>query len=277
MQISSKTKFGLLSILLIGLIFIFSAESALADDCTDTYGSEYACQNFYDCDPTTIDFDYTLCGQSGYLYCCKKLSQQKSCSDLGPEYGCYFYDECQSNIADVPCGSSLGVSKVCCIGNTSLATSTLIINNPLSPYSDIWQLIMRLINIAQNIGVFICVILIVWAGYLYVTSAGNTDKVKQAQKTLIWTLVGLGIIVIAGAIPGLIYEFITGNKLNYNNVNTAGHSISGGTQSVQMWGGIVCGCSPSECRDEPWTCCYEDLNALGDDPNCFFELAPGQI
>ncbi len=146
----------------------------------------------------------------------------------------------------------------------------LIIENPLSPISDIWQLIMRLINIAQNIGVFVCVILIVWAGYLYVTSAGNEKKIAQAQKALIWALVGFGIIIIAGAIPGLIYELLTGKKLKNNESSTNYHyTYSSFDQSFnseiysssKKLGGVIYNPSTNEC--------YWDPEATSDDViNC---------
>ncbi len=47
-------------------------------------------------------------------------------------------------------------------------------------------------------------ILIVYAGYLYMTSAGNQQKIETAQKTLIWALVGIGVILIASAITKVI-------------------------------------------------------------------------
>lgn len=150
----------------------------------------------------------------------------------------------------------------------------LIIKNPLSPVSDIWQLIMRLILIAQNIGVFVCILLIVWAGYLYVTSAGNEEKIKQAQKTLIWALVGFGIIIIAGAVPRLIYEFITGKSWE-NLYNESSSEGDGGnihyTQEInypssQPSGGMIYNSSTGECE---WS-----ETANGDDISCIDDLLP---
>lgn len=168
--------------------------------------------------------------------------------------------------------------QICCVpfappdssNSESGEENGLIIENPLNPISDIWQLIMRLINIAQNIGVFVCVILIVWAGYLYVTSAGNEKKIAQAQKTLIWALVGFGIIIIAGAIPGLIYELLTGKKLE-NNESSSNYPYANSSfnqsfnseiyPSSKQLGGMVYNPLTNEC--------YWDPEATSDDvSNC---------
>ena len=52
----------------------------------------------------------------------------------------------------------------------------------------------------------IAVLIIVIAGFLYVTSGGSPERVKQAKNALIGAVVGLIVIVLAFAIT----EFIIG-------------------------------------------------------------------
>ncbi len=155
----------------------------------------------------------------------------------------------------------------------------LIIENPLSPYSDIWQLIMRIIDIAFNITIFATAILIVYAGFVYITAGGQEEKIKTAQKTLTWAIIGLAIVILAKAIPPLIYELITGQKLpEYSNPsiefpsegyysegyyfsnNASGFNSSNIYPTSPVQGGVVYNASTEECV---W-----DDAALGDDSFC---------
>lgn len=48
------------------------------------------------------------------------------------------------------------------------------------------------------------VILLVIAGFMFVTSGGDTSKVESAKKTVIYTVVGLFVIVLARLIIGFV-------------------------------------------------------------------------
>jgi hypothetical protein len=39
------------------------------------------------------------------------------------------------------------------------------------------------------------------------TSAGNPDKVKQAQGTLTWAILGLGLILLAGLLISTLIDY----------------------------------------------------------------------
>jgi len=76
--------------------------------------------------------------------------------------------------------------------------------NPFKEITTITSLIEAIINFLKSLAVIVSAILIVYAGYLYMTSAGNQQKIETAQKTLIWALVGIGVILIASAITKVI-------------------------------------------------------------------------
>ncbi|MCL5407150.1 MAG: pilin [Patescibacteria group bacterium] len=46
----------------------------------------------------------------------------------------------------------------------------------------------------------LAVLMIIYAGYLYITSQGNPDNIKQAKDYIIGALVGLALIILAGVI-----------------------------------------------------------------------------
>jgi len=91
------------------------------------------------------------------------------------------------------------------------ATSTVIFPNPLGATSDITTLVKNILNFLWKLAWAIAPILIVYAGFLYITSAGNEDKVKTAQKTLIWALVGFAVVLIASSVPAIIQDFLSGD------------------------------------------------------------------
>ena len=80
----------------------------------------------------------------------------------------------------------------------------LVFKNPFKEITTITSLIEAIIKFLKSLAIMVSAILIVYAGYLYMTSAGNQQKIETAQKTLIWALVGIGVILIASAITKVI-------------------------------------------------------------------------
>lgn len=85
----------------------------------------------------------------------------------------------------------------------------LNIENPLGSINNISSLMQNLINVLWNLSVVIAPILIVYAGFLYITSAGNQEKIQKAQKTLIWTLIGFAVVLLANSMPNIIQSFLS--------------------------------------------------------------------
>ncbi len=64
----------------------------------------------------------------------------------------------------------------------------------------IGELITLIENIAawfQNIVLVIAIIMIMYAGFLWITSGGSEDKIASARKTLLWGLVGIAVVLFA--------------------------------------------------------------------------------
>jgi len=90
-------------------------------------------------------------------------------------------------------------------------SSAIDIENPLSKTSDIYTLVMKILDFLIILAIPLSAILIVYSGLLYITSAGNAEKIKTAQKTLIWALIGFAIVLIAKGVPAIIQEFLSGS------------------------------------------------------------------
>ena len=88
---------------------------------------------------------------------------------------------CGSGVGQVPCAESLG------LGQASLS----------SMITQIMTLIMSLLGI-------IAVLIILWGGFIWMTAAGEPDKVEKAKKLIYAGIIGLVIIFAAYAIASFV-------------------------------------------------------------------------
>ncbi len=79
-------------------------------------------------------------------------------------------------------------------------------------------LISKGLTLFGTIAIVLAVAFIIYAGFLYVTSGGDTGQLEKAQRTLIWALVGIVVVVaaanlvlwVAGALGFKVPESIIG-------------------------------------------------------------------
>lgn len=76
--------------------------------------------------------------------------------------------------------------------------------------NDLPNLIGEIINVLLSILGIVFVVLIVYAGFLYLTDAGGGDKVKKAKDILTKSVMGLVIIIAAYAIAGYVISALSG-------------------------------------------------------------------
>ncbi|MBP8979428.1 hypothetical protein KBG23_03045 [Candidatus Dojkabacteria bacterium] len=78
--------------------------------------------------------------------------------------------------------------------------------------TDLMAFITRLINWAIGIAALVCVIMLVFAGYSYITASGDEDKIQKATKTLTWAIVGLVVCFIAVLLVQFVLKNFLGQK-----------------------------------------------------------------
>jgi len=101
--------------------------------------------------------------------------------------------------------------------------------------ADLLQIIGRIINVfLGSLGV-IFLVLMLYAGYMYMTAAGDADKVKKATALIRNAIIGLVIIMSAWAITAYILGFFANDDGGFGGI--------GGTKSGS--GGILSGASGS--------------------------------
>ena len=63
--------------------------------------------------------------------------------------------------------------------------------------TDLGAFITNALNVAIGAAAVVCVAVMIGAGYMYITAAGDETKVEKASKTLTFAIVGLAICFIA--------------------------------------------------------------------------------
>ena len=57
----------------------------------------------------------------------------------------------------------------------------------------------------------IAVIMMLWASFLFLTSAGQPGKIKQGNEVVIWTIIGAGILLLSTALITLVMDTLQAN------------------------------------------------------------------
>lgn len=96
-------------------------------------------------------------------------------------------------------------------GTSNPTSMNIKIENPFKQDS-IRGLIETIVKeILVPVGAVIAVIMVMYAGFLYVTARGNPAQIQQAHQALLWAVIGaailLGAWVISEAISGTIKQF----------------------------------------------------------------------
>lgn len=106
----------------------------------------------------------------------------------------------QTTVNNPPAGTT--------VNNPPPSSNTIVIVNPFKG-NDIKTFIETIIKeILLPIGAVVAVLMIMWAGFLYVTAGGDPGRIKKAHDALLWAVIGaailLGAWVISEAIQGTI-------------------------------------------------------------------------
>lgn len=73
-------------------------------------------------------------------------------------------------------------------------------DNDLAKGSDVNDIIKVVISVFSTVVGVVAVIMIILAGFKYITSSGDSSKITSAKNTLIYALIGLVIVALAQTI-----------------------------------------------------------------------------
>ncbi len=103
------------------------------------------------------------------------------------------------------CESGFHEAGLLCVPDNPFNNSN---NNSLVKSGSIGAIVLRIINIALGLSGIIAVLMLIYGGYLYITSRGNDAQSASGRKTFTNALIGLVIVVMAYAVVQAILSFI---------------------------------------------------------------------
>lgn len=84
------------------------------------------------------------------------------------------------------------------------------IKNPLGEGATFDTIIKNITKFANSLLAPLSALMMLIAGFLYLTAGGNQEKIKLAHKTIIWALVGIGLVILANSARIIIEQVLTG-------------------------------------------------------------------
>ena len=78
--------------------------------------------------------------------------------------------------------------------------------------SNLDDLIVKVINWVMGIIGFVCVATIIISGIQYMTSGGDPGKVKKAKDGLLYSIIGLVVVILAAAIVNFVIKGVLESK-----------------------------------------------------------------
>lgn len=80
---------------------------------------------------------------------------------------------------------------------------------------NIWEVLIKALNWFFNIAIIIAAIFLVFAGFQYVTAAGDEEKAKKGLSTLVNALIGVGIALLAKGLIYIVSTFVIGQGVTF--------------------------------------------------------------
>jgi len=73
------------------------------------------------------------------------------------------------------------------------------------------DLILKVVKFLITLAIPFAVMMLIWAGFLFATAQGSEDKINKAKRNLIWTIVGIAVILASEAIVDYVTEILGGS------------------------------------------------------------------
>ncbi|XOB41287.1 MAG: hypothetical protein ACKKMW_00870 [Candidatus Nealsonbacteria bacterium] len=90
----------------------------------------------------------------------------------------------------------------------TLSADVIVIENPLAEGTQFEDIIDNLIDFIFNIAIVLAPLMVVIAGFLFVTAGGNLEQTQRARNIILWTIIGFLIILFAKGIMAVIENLL---------------------------------------------------------------------
>ena len=81
--------------------------------------------------------------------------------------------------------------------------------SPTGPKT-IKDIVIKVLDFLITLAIPFAVLAIIWAGFMFVTAQGNEQKIGKARQNLLWTVVGVAIVLASKVLIGYIQDLIVG-------------------------------------------------------------------
>jgi len=89
----------------------------------------------------------------------------------------------------------------------NLSANGITLQNPLQA-AEFEDILDNVIDFIFNIAIVLVPLMIVIAGFLFVTAGGNAEQINKAKTMIIWTAIGFLIILLSKGIMGIIMNLL---------------------------------------------------------------------
>lgn len=89
-----------------------------------------------------------------------------------------------------------------------LAALAVTIENPLGEGATFSTVINSIVRYANSLLAPLSALMVLIAGFLYMTGGGSPERLKAAHKTMIWALVGIGIVLLANSTSLIVKQLL---------------------------------------------------------------------
>jgi type IV secretory pathway VirB2 component (pilin) len=105
-------------------------------------------------------------------------------------------------------GGTIGGNNGGTIGGQSCDPQTQLCNPLLSKYDTLCKVLEAILTLITQLGALIAVILIIWTGFKFITAQGSPNKLNDAKKAFLTTIIGTAILLGASVIAQIIVKTI---------------------------------------------------------------------
>ena len=74
----------------------------------------------------------------------------------------------------------------------------------INTFNDVTNILGTFMSWIFTILIFLAVIFVLYAAWLYLTAAGEPEKVSKANKTLLYAAIAVAVAILARSLPGLV-------------------------------------------------------------------------
>ncbi len=80
---------------------------------------------------------------------------------------------------------------------------------PINSQNDLMRILGNIINFLLRIGAVVAIVMLIYAGFLFMTGAGNDEKIGKAKDLLKYSLIGIGVVILSFSAIAFMSSILT--------------------------------------------------------------------